>query len=242
MLYIIFGTDFKKREIAKGLIKKSLEKNNIDIDSLLRLPKINKDNFSSIENYTESTSLFGETLFIEIEDILTKEDSREYFYENFNKMLYSQNIFLMDEAYALSPVQTKVKTLFEKMNLSKNIYDAKEENKIKDIEPFYLAELIEKRDKKRAWVEFQKIYLQWGDDEAQALHGAIWWKWKNIMSAFTEGNKSNYFKIYRLSDSKINYSREELEEFGFELSLMAMKANNGEENLMRSIEKFILKI
>lgn len=49
-------------------------------------------------------------------------------------------------------------------------------------------------------------------------------------------------------DRNLGFSRKKyyffgaLSFFGFELSLMAMKANNGEINLMRSIEKFILSI
>ena len=73
-----------------------------------------------------------------------------------------------------------------------------------------------------------------------AIHGALWWKWKNIWNAYLD-DKRNYFK-YRLASREIKYKKEELEDFGKEISFMAMRANNGEGNLMREIEKFILKI
>ena len=63
-----------------------------------------------------------------------------------------------------------------------------------------------------------------------------------IWSAQVDGNKNNYFRIYRLKEREIKYTKKELEKFGLELSLMATKANNGEINLMRAIEKFILEI
>ena len=242
MLYIIYGTDFKKREKARQRIVQDLKKQKINFEDLLSVPKINKDNYTLLPSYFGSASLFGEKILINLEDLLTKEESREFFYDNLKDIIKSENIFIADEPFALPASFQKLSRDLEKQNLSENIFDAREEKKDKDIEPFYLCELVEKRDKKRAWQEFQKIYLEWGDTEAQALHGALWWKWKNMLSASIDGNKFNYFKIWRLTDKEIRYSKEELEKFGYELSLMAMRANNGEINLMRAIEKFILSI
>ena len=242
MLYIICGTDFKKRENAREKISQDLKKQKINFDDLLSVPKISKENYTLLPNYFGSASLFGEKILINIEDLLTKEETREYFYDHLEDFIKSENIFIADEPFILGPSYQKLYRDLEKKNLTQNLFDAKEEKTDKDIEPFYLCELIEKRNKKLAWQEWEKIYLEWGDTEAQAIHGAIWWKWKNMWSASIEGNKFNYFKIWRLSDKEIRYSKEELENFGFELSLMAMKANNGELNLMRAIEKFILSI
>jgi hypothetical protein len=63
-----------------------------------------------------------------------------------------------------------------------------------------------------------------------------------MWSAYLDGDRNNFFKVYRLNSKELKYSKKELEEFGKEISLMAMKANNGELDLMRGIEKFILKI
>ncbi|MEI6352843.1 MAG: hypothetical protein WCO35_02825 [Candidatus Nomurabacteria bacterium] len=242
MLYIICGTDFKKRENAREKILQDLKKQNINFETLLSVSKINKENYTLLPNYFGSVSLFGEKILINIDDILSKEESREYFYEHIKDFIKSENIFIADEPFILSPTFQKLYRDLGKENLSKNLFDAKDDNKDKDIEPFYFCELIEKRDKRKAWEEFQKIYLEWEDSEAQALHGALWWKWKNMMSASVEGNKFNYARIWRLTDKEIHYSKEELEKFGFQISLMAMRANNGELNLMRSIERFILSI
>lgn len=242
MLYFIHGTDFKKRELARKEIKNSLKDMSIKFDSLLKVEKISKENISLIQNYTGSGSLFGEKLLIQIEDLLSREDTREFLYDNIKNIIESENVFILDESLAPAPSVLKVEKILDKEKLSKNIFNCKEENVVKDIEPFYLCDLIEKRDKRGAWREFQNIYLEWGDDEAQALHGSIWWKWKMIWSAAIDGNKNNYFRMYRLKEKEIKYSKEEIERFGGELSLMAMKANNGEINLMRNIEKFILEI
>lgn len=242
MIYIIFGTNFEKREKAKDYIKNLLKKKNIDFEKLLEVPKINIDNYSLLPNYFGSISLFGERLLINIENLLTKEESREYLYKNLENMHISQNIFILDEPFALAQSFQKVERDFEKLGIRENAFDASEEKDKKDINPFYLCELIEKRDKKSAWQEWKKLYTEWGDSEAQAIHGAIWWKWKNMWTAFLDGDKNNYYRFYKLSSREINYTEKELEFFGKEISIMSMKANNGEINLMRSIERFILKI
>lgn len=242
MFFIIYGTNFKKRKLAKDKIGSLLRNSKINPDSLLSPVKISKDNYLLLDSYIEAASLFGERMKIEIEDLLTKEETREFIYKNLSKMVESENIFILDEPFALPASFQKISRDLEKLGYVDNAFDVSEEKIDKDIEPFYLCELIEKRDKKKAWQEWQKIYLEWGDDEAQALHGAIWWKWKMIWSAYLDGDIKNYFKLYRLSDRKINYSGEEIERFGSELALMAMKANTGEVDLMRSVEKFILSI
>jgi hypothetical protein len=242
MLYFIHGTDFKKRELSKKEIKSSLKEKLINYNSLLKVEEISKENLFLIKNYFKSNSLFGEKLLIQIEDILSREDTREFLYENIKNMIDSENIFILNESLAPAPSILKIENILKKEKFSKNIFNCKEEKVKKDIEPFYLCDLIEKRDKRGAWREFQKIYLEWEDEEAQALHGAIWWKWKMIWSAYLDSNKSNHFRVYKLREKEIKYTKQELEKFGSKLSTMAMKANNGEVNLMRSLEKFILEI
>ncbi|MEA4910806.1 hypothetical protein SDC9_21694 [bioreactor metagenome] len=242
MLYIIFGTNFKKREVAREKIRKTLSSKKIDFEALLEVPKINKENFTLLANYFGGASLFGEKVLINVEDILTKEDSREYVYKNIEDMIYSDNVFILDEPFALTATFQKLERDLDKLNLKENLFDCRETLTVKDVEPFYLCELIEKRDKKAAWQEWKKLYLEWEDSEAQAIHGALWWKWKMMWSAYLDGDRNNFFKVYRLNSKELKYSKKELEEFGKEISLMAMKANNGELDLMRGIEKFILKI
>lgn len=241
MFYIIFGTNYKKRELARQKIKSLLNKEKIDFDTLLEVPQITSDNYTLLPSYFSGASLFGEKILIHMSNLLTKEETREYVYKNLKVMSDSANVFLLDEPFALAASFQKVERDLEKLEVKGHAFDASEEKEIKDVEPFYLCELIEKRDKKGAWQEWKKIYEEWGDTEAMAVHGALWWKWKSIWSAFLEGDKRNYFK-YRLASKDIKYTKDELENFGKEISFMAMRANNGESNLMRDIEKFILKI
>lgn len=242
MLFIIFGTEFKKRELSREKIREILISEKIDFETLLEVPKISKENFTLLENYYGGASLFGEKVLVNAEDILTKEETREYVYKNLEGMSLSENVFILDEPFAATATFQKIERDLEKINIKKNLFDCRETLTKKDVEPFYLCELIEKRDKKAAWQEWKKLYLEWENSEAQAIHGALWWKWKMMWSAYLDGDRNNFFKIYRLHSRELKYTKKELEKFGKEISLMAMKANNGELDLMRGIEKFILKI
>lgn len=242
MLYIIFGTSFKKREISREKIRKTLKARKINYEELLEVPKISKENFTLLANYYGGASLFGEKVLINAEDLLTKEESREYIYKHLEEMKESENIFVLDDPFAVVATFQKLERDLEKLEIKENLFDCRETIVQRDVEPFFLCELIEKRDKKAAWQEWKKLYLEWEDSEAQAIHGALWWKWKMMWSAYLDGDRNNFFRLYRLSSKELKYSKKELEEFGKEISLMAMKANNGELDLMRSLEKFILKI
>lgn len=242
MFYFISGTDYKKREKAKADIKKLLEKKGVDFDTLLEVPKITNENYTLLPNYFGGASLFGEKVLVNIENLLSKEDTREYIYKNLENMVESANIFLLDEPFASTPSAQKISRDLEKLGVKNATYDAREESSMRDVEPFYLCDLIEKRDKKSAWQEWKKLYSEWGDSEAMAIHGALWWKWKNIWSASIDGDRAKYFSVYRLKSRDIKYTSEELEKFAKEISLMAMRATNGEVDLMRAIENFILKI
>lgn len=242
MFYFIFGTDFTKREKARESIKQDLKKKGIETDSLLEVPKINSENYTILPTYFGEASLFGEKIIVNITDMLSREENREYLYKNIGSMVDSNNIFILDEPFALAASAQKITRDLEKINMPKVVYDASEKKVTKDVDPFYLCDLIERRDKKGAWLEWKKLYEEWKDKEAMAIQGALWWKWKNMWMAKIDGDRRNYFSIYKVKTKEIMYKDSELEKWGKEISLMAMRATNGEINLMRAIENFILKI
>jgi hypothetical protein len=83
--------------------------------------------------------------------------------------------------------------------------------------------------------------LDWGNQEEMFLHASLWYRWKVIWEAKLQ-NKNSRWDFYTKKNIEIKYSLEELENLGKEISLMAMKKTNGEIDLMREIERFILKI
>lgn len=240
MIYLIFGTNFEARKLAKNKIINLLKKKGIFFDKMLETEKLNTDNYFLIEKYIKSRSLFGERYIINLKDLLSKESSREFIYKNLEPMKNSENIFLMDEVELLDASIQKIKRITQDFGDEFLIFNAKEKTELKKMNPFFLCELIEKRNRKEAWKEWLKIYQEYGESEDVSLHGALWWKWKNMWSAYLD-EKKNYFK-YRLVDKEIKYKKEELESFGEEIVFMGTWKADGENSLMRKIERFILKI
>jgi len=231
MLYFIFGTEIKKRALAREKIWKEIG------GSFFLAKKIDKTNFQELPGFLQQESLFGEKLVIELEDLLTLETARNYLYGYLEAIRESKNIFILDEPFALSAHGQKV------LNLAgeKNSFEATEKKVVLDLEPARLCNFLEERKKKEAWLEWKKIYAEWENEEEQFLQAALWYRWKTIWSAKLE--KRNTTWDFREKKSRaIKYSLEELEKFGKEISLMAMKSNNGELDLMREIERLILKI
>ena len=242
MFYLIYGTNFQARKLARVQITNLLNKKGILLDKILKMEKLNSENYFLLENYIESKSLFGETYLIDMEDLLTKEVSREFVYKNLESMKNSENIFLLYEADLLDVSVNKIKRIIQDSSTEILLYNAKEKIEIKRMNPFFLCELIEKRNKKEAWKEWKKIYEKYGENESAALHGAIWWKWKNLWEAYLSGDKKNYFTKYKLLDSELKYNKQELEYFGEEITFMGAWEVGDGNSFMRKIEKFILKI
>ena len=90
-----------KKRIGKEKIKNILLKNKIDFESLLKVPKIDKDNYTLLPNYFSSSSFWRKVL-INIENILSQEDSRNFIYKNIEIMIKSDNVFLLDDPFGES--------------------------------------------------------------------------------------------------------------------------------------------
>lgn len=231
MLFLIYGTNYKLRAEAKKQIQKSLLAKGVAVDKLLAMPLIEYNNYKLLETYLKGNSLFGEKILINSEDLLSKAESRGFIYENLESLVESENIFILDEPFANVASYKKVTKDLEKLKVIGHTYDASEKIIKDDIEPFRFCELFVARNKKAAWQEWKKLYLKWQDTEAMALHGALWWKWKTTWS-----NQLAY------SNNYAKFTISEFESFGQEIAYLAMRANAGEINLMRGIEKLIFKL
>lgn len=243
MLYFIYGTNIKKRKNIREMIFKKIKK---DFNTFLFAKKIDKTNFEELKNYILEQSIFGEKLLIEIEDLLTLESTREYLYKNIKNLIESENIFILDEPFAANASIQKVINEIDKNKKTSQSqfsesFDAIEIKIKEDLEPSKFCDFIEMRDKKNAFIEWKKIYNKWGNDEEQFLHGALWFRWKNIWQAKLN-NKTSTYDFFSKSSRPIKYNLEELERFGKEISLLSMKSNNGEIDLMKEIKKFLLKM
>jgi hypothetical protein len=169
-----------------------------------------------LKQKAEGNSLFGETDIISLENVLSSldEEKRE---EVCAICAPSSTIFIFDELEG----DASVKKFLEKV--SGHFFDASMTSKKKDF-PTALCNALKRRDKKVAWVEFQKQ-----KEDAEQLHGAILWQ----MRALWEDS---------LSGKVVSYSVKELQQKNKELVVMFHEAHRGNSDLRKEMERWVLKL
>lgn len=166
MIYIRVGTDTEKRKKADKLFAGTTRVlTGIEIES--------------VKQYM-GQDMFGGVEVIRIEG-WQNEKEREVLYSYLKQMQASKNVFLIDEISILAATLKKLSTFAEK------VFDCT----IKDekVDPFVLATLIQKKDKKGAWIELQNIKNKIAAEE---LQGVLFWKMKTI------GDKNKVFEMIKM--------------------------------------------
>ncbi len=131
----------------------------------------------------------------------------------------SSNIFIIDEPFADAHLVTRLQ------KVSKKLFDAREE-KLKDTSVFKLCDSFIARNKKQAWIDYMNIKKA---DNAEAICGALWWKFQPEWLKVKEGKRS----LFTLEDC---------ERIGGQLVRAPILAHKGERDLFVELEKIILSV
>ncbi len=171
MIYVLVGTDSKKRETALAEISK------------LGNPTahIYGEQISALQPLIEASSLFGDKIIAHLIQTLEKADVREHVYDLLSDMQESENIFVIDEPFADA---NRLKKL-EKVSVK--LFDTRAE-KEREADPFSLCNAFVRRDKKAVWVEWMKLR----DMEPEAIQGALWWKFQILWSDVLSGRPGKF--------------------------------------------------
>jgi hypothetical protein len=209
MIYSIVGTQNDIREKgAKEVALFGAPSHHIYSEHILEL-----------EPLISATSLFGEAVIVTCIQLGENASSKEELKRLLDEMNTSLNIFIIDEPFADSHFVTRLQ------KVSKKIFDAREE-KIKDMSVFKVCNSFVMRDKKQAWVDFLELKKE---GNAEAIQGALWWKFQQEWSKVTEGKRSLFSKV-------------ECEKIGGELLRSSILAHRGEKDLMLELERIILSL
>jgi hypothetical protein len=209
MIYALVGTESKKREKAYEAFSKL---GNVSAH-------IYSEQIATLEPLVTATSLFGDTVVVNLLQTMDTASSRDEVIRLLPDMQESSNIFIIDEPFADANRVKRLEKYAEKL------HDAREE-KLKDVDVFTLCNLVSRRDKKGAWIEWMKIREQ---GSPEAIHGALWWKWGIIWSDVRSGKPAKF-------------TLSECEAFGGKLLRASIKAHRGEADLKVELEKVILGI
>ncbi len=209
MIYSIVGTHYGLRE-----------KGNKEIKALGgAMHHIYSEQIGELEALIDATSLFGDPVIVVCIQLGENASSKEELKRLMDAMSLSVNIFIVDEPFA------DVHLVNRLQKVSKKLFDAREE-KLKDTSVFALCDSFIARDKKQAWVDFMNIKKP---DNAEAIQGALWWKFQTEWVKVKEGKRSLF-------------NDNECERIGGELVRSSILAHRGQKDLFVELEKIILSI
>lgn len=172
MIYVIVGTDTKKREKAYEAVASFGDATS----------HIYSEQIAALEPLLSATSLFGNKIIVNLIQTMDVASSRDEVVRLLPDMKESSNIFIIDEPFADANRVTRLTKYAEK------VYDAREEKK-NDVDVFTLCNLFARRDKKEVWIEWMK---KRDLDSPEAFHGALWWKFQNVWSDTRAGKPSKF--------------------------------------------------
>jgi hypothetical protein len=155
----------------------------------------------------------------------TKDVIKEVLLASFPKMAESESVFILFnepfDAKTLVQVKKYAKDIF--------VFGEKKEKKEKDNSTFFIVDAYAMKDKKRAWVNYQKCIR--ASIAPEAIHGALFWKMKTILLEKKEKRESRFSK---------NFTESELDEILTRLNKIyhGIRRDGGEMSV--ELEKFLL--
>jgi len=224
MLYLVYGSDYKKALEKKNELLKVCRMKRPDAEFFV----LERNNFSQsvLESLYSSQGLFEQKHVVVLDHLLSEKDISGDVITGVKGMAASESIFIVFESTILAKDLVTVKKHAEK------IFDFGEEKikKGKDNTSFEVADTYLSRDKKTAWILFQKAMRNGVAPEA--LHGAFFYKVKMALLSKRTG---------RYDWSSKNMTEKELDETMERLVKMYhdIRAEGGE--LSEEIEKFLLE-
>ena len=179
MLYLLYGTDFKKvrknlHSLVGSLLKRKPDANVFSITA---------EDFSieKIEELIASRGLFSEKYIVVLDKCFEDKNIKETLSPYIKDMSVSENLFVVVE----DKLDAKTKNKLEKYAEQSKVYDRVEKKK-KTVNPFAITESLGRRDKKSLWVEYTKAIQ--GGSAVEEVHGILLWQIRSMMLARDAGS------------------------------------------------------
>jgi len=238
MLYTIYGKDFKKaranlKKLTAALLKRKPDSN---------LFVLNEENISAdkLEGFIASQGLFEQKYIVVLDKCLEDKENKEIVLSNLKEISGSDNIFICIE----EGVDKKTLTKLEKKSEKVYSYDVKEVSTKQDFKLFTLTDSLGERNKKKAWVEYQKAVIN--GSAAEEVHSMLLWQVRSMVLAKTSAtaNESGLSPFVYGKSKKFasNYSEQEIRHLYKDLVVSYHEARRGGMDLNLSIENILLAI
>lgn len=237
MLYLLYGSDFKKtrknlRSLVDGLLKR---KPNSNVFSLT------EESFSpdKLEEFVGSRGLFAERYIVVLDNCFREKGAKEEILKSIKRVSESENVFIIVEESLDTPTFRKIEKYAEKV---KEYGRPSVEKKDKTF--FDIADALGNRDRKCLWTLYQKALLSGAT--AEELHGILIWQIKSmILARDSDGIDESGLKPFVYEKSKrflVNYDKEELDNIYSKLVHAYHMARRGGGSLGGRVEEILLYI
>ncbi len=235
MIQLFIGEDTQK---ARNEARESFEESKVENpDALItRFNDVNFDNDLARDAFI-SENLFGGANLLYFDGILDHPEG-ESFYRTVIKA--TDHVVVIRE----NELPKDLLLFFQRISAIKEYPIVKQTKKPEN--SFVIADAVGARDKKRAWVEFEKLRRH--GFAMEEVHGTIFWAFKSMHlalilpkpEALAAGMKDFTYRNYYTYAKK--YLKKELEDKLRELKDIYHTGHRGEGELEIHLEQFILKL
>ena len=175
MLYLLHGTDREKilnegKKLQDMLLKKRP-------DSIVEKFHADRWTAGEIEAYAKSEGLFGNKYIVTLDSLFTLEEGGEGLFEILPSIKDSLNIFFVLESKLDKKTLSKIEKFAERVNE----YSLPTHKNTGAFSIFSLADALGARDRRNAWILYQKAKLSGLEDEQ--IHGTLLWQIRSMRAA-----------------------------------------------------------
>lgn len=236
MLYLIHGSDREKARAKKDELLSVLHGKRPGAEVFV----LDAETFTTpkLESLYSSQGLFEQKHIVVLDSLLSQKNIKEFVMDPLSRLAESSSVFLLlDEA-----LDAKTAAMIEKYAAKTFSFGEKKKAERGNTIGFLIADAFGEKDRKNAWVLFEKAIR--AGSSAEEIHGTLFWQMKTILlakktkSAEEAGLKPfPYGKAVRFAK---NFSEEELEETLSRLVDMyhGIRMEGGELEI--ELEKFLL--
>ncbi len=213
MIYLFAGDDTAKKKKAYNNFLETL-KGGVEV------LEINHNSFDrmQVESLYSGGGLFSSKFVVVFNNILDREENRDFVLEKLPLMGESESIFIFLE----TKLNKTVVDEFKKARTEINIFELPKEKKEK-YDNFLVANAFAERNKLNTWVFYrQAVDLGVGLEE---LVGVLFWKIKDMIL------RNNFSK----------FSKEELQNYAATLACILPEARSEGRDAEAALEKFLLE-
>jgi hypothetical protein len=214
MIYIFFGDDLNKRNLAIGKFLATLPEK-------VTVLHMGKSDFSraQVEGFISGQSLFFGKSAIILNGIMESDEAKEFIIEKLPELAKSDNLFIFKEGALKKPISDQ----FKKARAEMNVFE-KGKEKVEKFNNFILANALGQRDKLNLWASFREaMELGVGLEE---LVGVLFWKAKDMLL------KRNLGK----------FKEEELKNFSSKIAYLLPEARREGRDAEAALEEFLLEV